>query len=136
MKNVIIIIVIILIGYIIYVNFIAAPEKKAAKKVEKRVFEGPYSQAKAAKQTEAKQYAQMLMNKQEEYFAVNGHYASNLKDLNFVPRIGQRYKAKVTSADENNFTIEIRGNIDNDATEDIWEVDKDGFRNVVDDVTR
>ncbi|RKZ28818.1 hypothetical protein DRQ26_00300 [bacterium] len=136
MKNIIIIVIIIIVGYIIYVNFIAPPEKKAAKKVEEKVFEEPYSQTKAAKQAEAKQYAQLLMNKEEEYFAINGRYASSLSELKFVPRIGRRYKAKVISADESNFRIEIRGNIDNDPTEDIWEVDKDGFRHLVDDVTR
>lgn len=136
MKKLLIIIAIVLFGYIVYINFIASPTKKAAKEVENKVFEQPYSQTKAAKRVEAKQLAQMLINKQDEYFAINGKYASDIRDLKFVPRLGGRYKAKVISADENDFLIEIRGNIDNDPTEDVWDVTKDGFRNVVDDISR
>lgn len=135
MKKLIIIIALAIVAYIVYINFIAPPAEKAADKVEETIFEKPYAQTKAAKRTEAKQMAQVLMNKQHEYFVINGRYAANIKDLAFVPRIGQKYKAAVISADENDFLIQIRGNIDNDATDDIWEVTKDAFHNTVDDIT-
>ena len=136
MKTLIILLVIVLVGYFVYVNFIAAPEKEAAKKVENKVFEQPYSQVAVTRQVEAKEYAAALINKEEQYFAMEGKYTKNLKDLGFTPRIGQFYKAKGISADEQNFLIEIRGNIDNDATEDVWDVTKDGYQNVVNDVER
>ena len=136
MKTLLILIVIIFVGYFVYVNFIAAPEKETAKKVEQKVFEQPYSQIAVTRQVEAKQYAASFINKEATYFAMEGEYTANLKKLGFSPRLGQFYKAKGVSADEQNFLIEIRGNIDKDGTIDVWEVDKDGYRNVINDVTR
>jgi len=136
MKKILIALFIIVAAYFVYVNFIAPPTKEAAKKVEEKVFTGPYSQTKAAKQVEAKQYASVLMNKQHEYFVVHGKYASDISELGFTPRFGQYYEAKVIKADDNNFKIEISGNIDSDSVEDLWEVDRDGFTNTVNDITR
>ncbi len=136
MKKLITILIVLAAGYYIYVHYVAPQEKEAAQQVEKKVFEDKYDQTKAAKQAEAELMARTLINKQEEYYAINGRYASNIKDLKFTPRLGGNYKARVVSADENDFLIEITGNIDNDPTEDLWEVTKDGYRHVIDDITR
>ncbi len=134
MKTFLIIVLVALAAYFIYVNFVAEHKAKAVKKAEEKIFEERYSAALAAKQSEAQQWARMLINKQEEYKALHGRYASSIKELGFVPRIGQYYRAKVVSADENDFHIEIRGNIDRDPTEDVWDVTRDGFQHAVDDV--
>jgi len=136
MKKFLTIVVLLVAGYFVYVKFIAPPERKAAEEVEQKVFEDRYDQTKAAKQAEAELLARTLMNKQEEYYAINGRYASNLRDLKFTPRLGGNYRAKVVRADENDFLIEISGNIDNDATEDVWEVTKDGYRHIIDDIAQ
>ena len=132
-KKIFIIFVILVAAYFAYMHFIAPETQKVSEDVEQKVFEGPYSQVKAAKQIEAKQWAQVIINEQNRYFAVNGRYASTLNELGFVPRISQTYRAEAVSADENDFVIRIIGNIDNDSTEDVWEVTKDGFSNRVDD---
>ncbi|RKZ35095.1 hypothetical protein DRQ33_00595 [bacterium] len=136
MKKFLLILIIILAGYFLYVGVIAPPAEKASEKVKEEVFDKPYSQIAAAKQSEAKQLAKILMNKQHTYYAVEGKYASSMSKLRFTPRLGQYYTAKIVRADENNYLIEIKGNIDNDNTMDIWEVDKDGFKNVINDVQR
>ena len=136
MKKLITIAAILAAGYFIYVKFIAPPEQKAAEQVEQKVFQDKYDQTKAARQAEAELLARELINKQEEYFAINGRYASSLRELKFTPRLGGNYRAKVIRADENDFLIQIVGNIDNDPTKDEWEVTKDGYRHIVDDVVR
>ena len=51
--------------------------------------------------------------------------------------MGKYYKLSILKADGNGFVAEARGNIDNDATEDIWQIDESGrLENTVDDVTK
>ena len=132
-KKIFIILFILVAAYFAYMHFIAPETKKVSEDVEQKVFDGPYSQVKAAKQIEAKEWAQVIINEQNKYFAVNGRYASTFKELGFVPRISQTYRTEFVSGDENNFIIRIIGNIDSDSTEDVWEVTKDGFTNRIDD---
>jgi len=136
MKKLLILVAVIVVLYFLYVNVIAPSKEAVSKKVEDKIFNEPYSQVNAAKQVEAKTWAQFIINKQEEYCSVNGRYASNLKELGFVPRIGEYYTGKVISADENNFIVHLKANLDSDTTIDVWEVNKDGFRNLVNDASQ
>jgi len=136
MKNILIIILIIVAAYFLYTRFLAPPTRTAAKRAEEKMFGKPYSQTIAAKQSEAKLLAAALVNKQNTYYSIHGRFAGDIKELGSIPRFGKHYKAKIIRADENDFLIEIRGNIDSDPTEDVWEATKDGYKNVVNDIIR
>ncbi len=131
MKSWIFIIILVLVAYIIYRNF-TSEGKAPARQVD--TVKTP-SDIALARQTEAKNYAHLLSNSQEEYFAINSTYALDIRDLKITMHYGQNYSAKVISANTSDYEIEIRGNIDADPTEDVWKLTKNGTVNLINDVT-
>ena len=96
------------------------------------------SYSSRARQSDAKTILQTLRADQEQYRAEHGTYTAVKNSLPNWPandKAGNYYTLdNITNVTANTFTMRARGNIDGDATVDVWRIDQTGnLVNEVDD---
>ncbi|MBN2542753.1 hypothetical protein JXI42_07775 [bacterium] len=135
MKGVIIFLLFIIALLIVYFVFFK-PEEAAETETEK-VFTQPYQKgALKTKQLEAKQLLSAICQQQAMHQAQHGEYSRDIKQLQRLSR-GKYYTLSIVRADANGYLAEARANLDNDKTEDVWQMDENcRIKNIVDDATQ
>ena len=132
MKNIILILLLIVAGYMIYNYFFA---EKVRKKFNKN--EGLTTQDFAARQQEAQDMLRDLYQKEESFHARFGHYTYKYDSLGVASGNGTYYTMKVKDASTSYFEARADGNIDNDGTKDVWTIKEDGrLNNLVNDLEK
>jgi prepilin-type N-terminal cleavage/methylation domain-containing protein len=88
-----------------------------------------------ARQQDAKSQLMAIRQAQEIYKLQYGGYTTNTALLSGWVGTLNRYAFSVTVADAATFTARAIGNIDGDATDDVWQIDQSGtMTNTTDDV--
>lgn len=77
-----------------------------------------------SRQTEAKTNLMAIYSAQKIYHASNLTYAKSLNDLGVEVGEDPLYTYSITNADKNTFTATATGDIDSDATQDVWTIDQ------------
>ena len=81
-------------------------------------------QAKS-KQTEAQVNLRSIYASQNTYFAEHDTYTAAITNLEWEPEGTARYQYTIMdNADTAHYTAQASGNIDNDATRDVWSITK------------
>ena len=73
-----------------------------------------------AKQSEAKGNLGNLRTMQEAYFAENDTYGNAIANIGFSTKGDNRYTVSITAADSQSYNAIATGNVDDDATVDVW----------------
>lgn len=88
-----------------------------------------------ARQQDAKSQLMAIRQAQEIYKLQYGSYTANTALLSGWVGTLNKYTFSVTAADATTFTARGTGNIDGDATSDVWQIDQSGtMTNTTDDV--
>jgi prepilin-type N-terminal cleavage/methylation domain-containing protein len=88
-----------------------------------------------SRQQDAKSQLMAIRQAQEIYKLQYGSYTTNTTLLSGWLGTLNRYNFSVTAADATTFTAKATGNIDGDATNDVWQIDQSGtMTNTTDDV--
>lgn len=74
------------------------------------------------KQTEARTNLGIIFSAQITYFGEHDLFASSVGDLGWIPIGTTRYAYSMTGGSSTHFTARATGNIDNDPTIDVWEI--------------
>lgn len=89
-----------------------------------------------ARQQDARSQLMAIRQAQEIYKLQYGGYTSNTSLLSGWVDTLNRYGFSITAATATTFTAQGTGNIDGDATNDVWQIDQTGsMTNTTDDVT-
>jgi type IV pilus assembly protein PilA len=88
------------------------------------------------KQSEAKSNLSSIFTSQVTYFGEEDTYASSISNLGWAPEGSTRYTYSMEAGDSDSFTAQATGNIDTDATVDVWKINQDkNLTNPTNDVT-
>jgi prepilin-type N-terminal cleavage/methylation domain-containing protein len=91
--------------------------------------------AAQARQADAQVQLTAIRQAQEMYKLQNGSYTTNTASLSGWKTTVNRYTFEMVSAGATAFSARATGNIDGDATNDVWTMDQDGvLANTTDDV--
>lgn len=97
---------------------------KPSKQVSKyEGFEGNLSK-QISKQNQAKSNLISILTSQITYFGEEGTYASSIANLRWAPEGNTYYSYTIVEADSTHFRARAVGNIDDDATLDVWEINE------------
>lgn len=89
-----------------------------------------------SRQSDAQAQLVNIRQAQEIYKFQNGTYTSTTASLSGWKATVGYYTFSITSASTTAFVARAQGNIDSDATSDVWTIDQDGtLTNVTNDVT-
>jgi prepilin-type N-terminal cleavage/methylation domain-containing protein len=79
-----------------------------------------------ARQQDAKAQLMAIQQAQEAYKLQYGSYTSTVSALTGWKATQGRYTFSITSAAAGTFAAQASGNVDSDATNDVWTIDQDG----------